>query len=338
MDMILKPFPPSEATFNSTWNSIMVEFLQFLKNTDSAFMLNAHPYNAYTRGEGTFPIDYALFQSVNSKKKIVDPNTLFEYSNMFDTMVDAAYYAMNALGISSVPVIVTESGWPWNGGSSDPAATVDNALVYNHNLIQHVLSGSGTPSQPTTETSAYIYELFNKDLHPGLLSEKNWGIVFPNGTATYSLNFEALTGNDSIVNGFFCIAKLNAKLDMVKLGLDWACGEGGADCSEIQPGKPCYLPNDLISTTSYAYNDYYQKKRASGGGCYFSDTAFLTNSDPSHGSCIFTGSPRKPDGQGPPSSAFSPANNDAFNKGVSVQVLPFSYLLPIILFSWLQGN
>ena len=33
MDVISKAFPPSAATFNSTWSSIMSQYLQFLKNT-----------------------------------------------------------------------------------------------------------------------------------------------------------------------------------------------------------------------------------------------------------------------------------------------------------------
>ncbi|CAK8574654.1 unnamed protein product [Lathyrus sativus] len=52
MDIIPKPFPPSTATFNSSWNSTMYQLLQFLRNTNSSFMLNAYPYYGYTKGDG----------------------------------------------------------------------------------------------------------------------------------------------------------------------------------------------------------------------------------------------------------------------------------------------
>ncbi|KAJ0982760.1 hypothetical protein J5N97_011015 [Dioscorea zingiberensis] len=122
-------------------------------------------------------------------KQIVDPNTLFSYSNMFDAMVDAAYYSMKAVNFSGIPVIVTATGWPWFGGTNEKDANVDNALAYNSNLIRHVLNGSGTPSQPETPINTYISELFSEDLQSGSVSEKNWGLFFPNGTDVYSLNF-----------------------------------------------------------------------------------------------------------------------------------------------------
>lgn len=90
LDVIPKSFPPSTATFNSTWTDIMKELLQFLKKTDSYLMLNAYPYLGYVNGNGIFPLDYALFHPLPSSKQIVDANTLFHYNNMFDAMVDAA--------------------------------------------------------------------------------------------------------------------------------------------------------------------------------------------------------------------------------------------------------
>ncbi|KAF9599069.1 hypothetical protein IFM89_033676 [Coptis chinensis] len=55
--MIDRPFPPSTAIFNSTWNSTIYQFLQFLKKTRSFYMLNAYPYYGYTDRDDIFPID-----------------------------------------------------------------------------------------------------------------------------------------------------------------------------------------------------------------------------------------------------------------------------------------
>lgn len=280
MDIIPRSFPPSTAAFNSSWNSTIFQLLQFLKNTKSYYMLNAYPYYGYTSGNGIFPLDYALFRSLPAIKQIVDPNTLFHYNSMFDAMVDATYYSIDALNFSGIPVVVTETGWPWFGGANEPDATIQNAGTYISNLIRRVSNDSGPPSQPTIPINTYIYELFNEDKRPGPVSEKNWGILFPNGSAVYPLGLISgrATANSSTV---YCVAKDGADEDKLQDGLNWACGQGGANCAAIQQGRPCFLPNNITDHASYAYNDYYQKMRGAGGTCDFDGTAMLTTVDPS---------------------------------------------------------
>ncbi|KAK7318924.1 hypothetical protein RJT34_03632 [Clitoria ternatea] len=329
MDIIPKPFPPSTATFNSSWNSTIYQLLQFLKNTNSSFMLNAYPYYGYTKGDGIFPIEYALFQPLPSVKQIVDPNTLFHYNSMFDAMVDATYYSIEALNFNNIPVVVTETGWPWFGGANEQDATVENAETYNNNMIQRVLNDSGPPSQPDIATNTYIYELFNEDKRNGPISEKNWGIFYTNGSTVYPLHFGAsdqITGNSSAV---FCVAKDGSDTDKLQDGLSWACGQGGANCAAIQPGQPCYLPNNLKSHASYAYNDYYQKKRSSGGTCDFDGTATTTTKDPSYSSCMFTGSSNSSTGGlSLPPTALGPSG--PFGASMNMQVSSLQYLISAI--------
>jgi hypothetical protein len=62
--------------------------------------------------------------------------------------------------------------------------------------------------------------------------------------------------------------------------LTYACGQGGADCSQIQPGANCYEPNTLLDHASYAFNDYYQKNPIPTS-CVFGGVATLTSNDPS---------------------------------------------------------
>lgn len=280
MDMIPRPFPPSTAAFNASWNSTIYQLLQFLKNTKSYYMLNAYPYYGYTSGNGIFPLDYALFRSLPAIKQIVDPNTLFHYNSMFDAMVDATYYSMDAFNFSGIPVVVTETGWPWFGGANEPDATIQNAGTYINNLIRRVSNDSGPPSQPTIPINTYLYELFNEDKRPGPVSEKNWGILFPNGSAIYPLGLASgrATANSSEV---YCVAKDGVDEDKLQDGLNWACGQGGANCAAIQQGRQCFLPNNITDHASYAFNDYYQKMRSAGGTCDFDGTAMLTTIDPS---------------------------------------------------------
>lgn len=281
MDMIPKPFPPSTAAFNSTWNSTIYQILQFLKNTNSYYMLNAYPYYGYINSNGIFPIDYALFQPLSSVKEIVDPNTLFHYTSMFDAMVDATYNSISTFNFSGIPIVVTETGWPWFGGAKEPDATTKNAETFNNNLIRRVSNDSGPPSQPDIPINTYIYELFNEDKRPGPVSERNWGIFFTNGSSVYPIDLGASDAGSLNSSVAFCIAKQDADPKKLQDGINWACGQGQANCTAIQEGLPCYFPDTLQNHASYAYNDYYQKMRSSGGTCDFDGTAISTNRDPS---------------------------------------------------------
>lgn len=281
MDMIPKPFPPSTAAFNSSWNSTIYQILQFLKNTNSYYMLNAYPYYGYINSNGIFPIDYALFQPLSSVKEIVDPNTLFHYTSMFDAMVDATYNSISTFNFSGVPIVVTETGWPWFGGAKEPDATTKNAETFNNNLIRRVSNDSGPPSQPDIPINTYIYELFNEDKRPGPVSERNWGIFFTNGSSVYPIDLGASDAGSLNSSVAFCIAKQDADPKKLQDGVNWACGPGQANCTAIQEGQPCYFPDTLQNHASYAYNDYYQKMHSSGGTCDFDGTAIATTRDPS---------------------------------------------------------
>ncbi|KAF5748831.1 hypothetical protein HS088_TW04G00791 [Tripterygium wilfordii] len=329
MDIVPRPFPPSTATFNSSWNSTIYQLLQFLKNTKSFYMLNAYPYYGYTNGDGIFPLEYALFQPLSAVKQIVDPNNLFHYSSMFDAMVDAVYYSIEAYNISGIPIVVTETGWPWLGGTNERDATVDNAETFNDNLVRRVLNDSGPPSQSDIPINTYIYELFNEDKRPGPVSEKNWGIFFTNGSAVYPLSMstsDQITGNSSVT---FCVARQNADSDKLRDGLNWACGQGHANCSPIQQRQPCYFPDSLQNHASYAYNDYYQRMHSVGGTCDFSGTAMTTTVDPSYRSCKFTGSSNSSNGVGfLPTEAFGPISPQGGSP--SLQVSRFQCLVSAI--------
>ncbi|KAL2940727.1 Glucan endo-1 3-beta-glucosidase 4 [Bienertia sinuspersici] len=308
MDIITKPFPPSTAIFNSSWNSTMFQVLQFLKNTNSSFMLNAYPYYGYTKGDGIFPLEYALFQPLSSVKQIVDPNTLYHYDSMFDAMVDAAYYSIDAFNFSGISVVVTETGWPWNGGANEHDATMKNAETYNNNLVKRVLNDSGPPSQRTMPINTYIYELFNEDERRGPISERNWGLFSTNGSFVYPMSLNASSQRSGNSSGLFCIAKSGADGDKLRKGLNWACGDGHANCTAIQEGHPCYFPDTVENHASYAYNDYYQRMRSAGGTCDFDGTATTTSADPSYGSCAFSGSANSSTGRGFSPTASGPVS------------------------------
>ncbi|CAN6482727.1 unnamed protein product [Victoria cruziana] len=97
-------------------------------------------------------------------------------------------------------------------------------------------------------------------------------------------------GNSKDNVELWCVAKNNAPDSALQGALDWVCGHGGADCSAIQPGGPCYEPTDVQLHASFAFNDYFIKSGLSSQSCDFSGSAALTSLNPSHGNCIFPSS------------------------------------------------
>ncbi|MFS7959413.1 putative glucan endo-1,3-beta-D-glucosidase [Helianthus anomalus] len=290
--IILDSFPPSQAFFNRTLEPVMISLLEFLQSTGSYLMLNVYPYYDYTRSNGAIPLDYALFRPLSPDKEAIDLNTLLHYTNVFDAVVDAAYFAMMYLNYTNIPVVVTESGWPSKGDASEPDANADNANTYNSNLIKHVLNNTGTPKHPGVATSTYIYELYNEDLKAGSTSEKNWGLFNPDGSPVYVLHLTdsgSVLANDT-TDRTFCVAKDGADVKMLQAALDWACGPGKVNCSMMLQGQPCYEPDTVAAHATYAFNAYYHRMGMADGTCDFNAVATVTTTDPSSGDCTFLGS------------------------------------------------
>lgn len=270
----------------------MISLLEFLQSTDSYLMLNVYPYSDYTQSNGAIPLDYALFRPLSPDKEAIDSNTLLHYTNVFDAVVDAAYFAMLYLNYTNIPIVVTESGWPSKGDSSEPDATLDNANTYNSNLIKHVLNNTGTPKHPGVGISTFIYELYNEDLRPGSVSEKNWGLFNPDGRPVYVLHLidsGSVLTNDT-TDQTYCVAKKDADKKMLQAALDWACGPGKVNCSVMLQGEPCYEPDTVVAHATYAFDSYYHRMGMADGTCNFNGVATITTTNPSRDSCIFPGS------------------------------------------------
>ncbi|XP_043708468.1 glucan endo-1,3-beta-glucosidase 12-like [Telopea speciosissima] len=87
--------------------------------------------------------------------------------------------------------------------------------------------------------------------------------------------------------GLWCVAKPSVPADTLQEAINYACGEGGADCEEIKPHGSCYSPDTIIAHASYAFNSYWQKNKRNGGTCSFGGTAMIINADPSFLQCRF---------------------------------------------------
>ncbi|KAK1669735.1 hypothetical protein QYE76_057894 [Lolium multiflorum] len=172
---VTQGFPPSQGTFSAAH---MPPIAQYLASIGSPLLANIYPYFSF-KGTPSIDIKYALFTAPGTV--VTDGRN--SYQNLFDALVDTMYSALESAGAGSVPIVVSESGWPSAG---DPDATAANAQTYNQNLINHV--GKGTPKRPGA-IEAYIFAMFNENLKGGLETEKHFGLFNSDKSPAYSINF-----------------------------------------------------------------------------------------------------------------------------------------------------
>jgi len=172
---------PSAARIKPAYGKVVfAPMLEFLRQTKSPLLVNPYPYFSYSPSME----DYILFKP---NPGIHDDNTNITYTNMFVAMMDAVYSAIKAMGYDDLDIVVAESGWPSLGDPNQPMCTVENAVLYNKNMIKVVTSGEGTPLMPKRRFETYVFALFNENLKPGTAAERNWGLFRPDFSPVYDV-------------------------------------------------------------------------------------------------------------------------------------------------------
>ncbi|KAH9315060.1 hypothetical protein KI387_023687, partial [Taxus chinensis] len=187
MDVLMSSSPPSLGQFRvDISETVMKPMLRFLSNSKSFYFVNVYPYFAYSANADKIPLDYAIFGEV---KAPVEDGGL-QYTDMLSAQLDANVAAMEKLGYHNIKIAISETGWPTAG---DVGANVDLAATYNRRVVARMLADPplGTPRRPGTFIPTYLFALFNEDQKPGPVSERNWGLLYPNGSQLYHINMTA---------------------------------------------------------------------------------------------------------------------------------------------------
>ncbi|WOK94851.1 glucan endo-1,3-beta-glucosidase [Canna indica] len=293
--------PPSAGKFKDGYAAaaVMKPLLSFLRATASPFMVNAYPFFGFTIDT----LDYALFRA-SAGGGVVDESTGGVYSNMLDAQLDAVFSAMKRLGFADVDIVVAETGWPSAGDPWEVGVNVDNAREYNKNLVEHVASGVGTPLQPNRTFEAYVFSLFNENLKPGPLSERNFGLFRADMVPVYDIGVlktevggqEGSNAPVQVLNPTlpskadskkWCVPKPNTEMLLLQENIEYVCGQS-INCEPIQPGGMCYFPDTVAAHASFLMNEYYQAFGRNDFDCDFGQTGMITTIDPSYGTCIYS--------------------------------------------------
>ncbi|RWW59858.1 hypothetical protein BHE74_00033181, partial [Ensete ventricosum] len=303
--------PPSTGKFREgRVAEVMRPLLSFLRATGSPFMVNAYPFFGFA----VDTLDYALFRP---NPGVEDQHTGLIYSNMLDGQLDAVFSAMKRLGFDDVDIVIAETGWPSVGDPWELGVNVDNARDYNKNLVRHVSSGTGTPLMPNRTFEAYIFSLFDENLKPGPLSQRNFGLFHPDLLPVYDIGV-LRTEVESLVPSSFtptqvdlllflvfflqvggqatapvqtlnptpsdskrwCIPKPNTDVLLLQQNVEYVCGQG-IDCTPIQPGGVCNFPDTVPAHAAFLMNEYYQAFGRNAFDCDFGRTGMITGIDPS---------------------------------------------------------
>jgi hypothetical protein len=175
-------YPPSAGAFDAASLPVLRPMLQFLADTGAPFMVNTYPFISYVNDPANVQLPYALFGDGAAP---VQDGALV-YTNLFDATVDALVAALDKEGFGTVPVAVTETGWPTAG---HPAATPENAAAYNAKIVDRAARGVGTPRRPAVLVETFLFDLYDEDGKPGAEFERHFGIFRADGSKAYDINF-----------------------------------------------------------------------------------------------------------------------------------------------------
>lgn len=179
--IVVDTYPPSASRLNPNFNGLP----ELLRQVDRA-EVNIYPLFALVDNPRDISLDYALGNPTSSP---VNDNGVI-YHSLFWAQYDGVQWAFNRAGITT-PINVGETGWATNSTNGYANSTVENARIYNQNLVTSMLT-TGSPKFGTKDIPFYLFEFSDENQKSGGVFEKYWGWYAVNGDGTlrqkYPLN------------------------------------------------------------------------------------------------------------------------------------------------------
>ncbi|KAF8674877.1 hypothetical protein HU200_048011 [Digitaria exilis] len=298
---------PSQGEFrDDIAQSVMVDLVAFLRQTDAPFMINVYPYRAYLDDPNhSISVEWWTFQPNDGH---VDDLTGHVYYSLYDAQMDALRYAIGKVSPAS-----SLRAWLAQGTRADDIALTcsecgcsrwnippHQCRDFANGLISYTLDASTSAARSNYTasrllgsagggaTSGYIFALFDEDSKPGDESERKFGLFDPtNMQPFYDVDFvhgRCPVAPTPPAASSWCVANTAVGDERLQEALDWACGHG-ADCSAMQPGARCFSPDTKEAHATYAFNDYYQRNGRASSACDFNGAGSIVYQQPSELAC-----------------------------------------------------
>ncbi|XP_057785175.1 glucan endo-1,3-beta-glucosidase, acidic-like [Salvia miltiorrhiza] len=186
-------FPPSKGEFRAEVKPFLDPIVAFLVDTGAPLFTNVYPFFAYMNNMAQISFNYAFLQPNSG---IIADGVYYDnlYYALLDTMnaalekSTARMFAPAQNGPRKPP---PEQGGGETGastdGGTDATASIENARIYNNNLIRVVKNG--TPRRPNKPIETYIFGMFDENEKPGPEIEKHFGLFYANGQQKYPIDF-----------------------------------------------------------------------------------------------------------------------------------------------------
>lgn len=169
--MMETSYPPQAGTFRPEMRPVMQDIAELIYQNQGEFSIQPYPYHARRQDPANVPLDLALGENIES----IDGR---HYNGLLGMMVAASRAALVNLDqkYATIPLSVTETGWPTAGGAD---ASAENQCKFTRNTAATVTRAS-LPLDPCFRT-VFFFEVFDEGLKEGDAFEQHFGLFTEDG-------------------------------------------------------------------------------------------------------------------------------------------------------------